>query len=151
MLASLKTRISDDMKAALRAGDKPRLSAIRLILAAIKQREVDTRTQLDDSQIVAILDKMAKQRRESIAQYGAAGRADLVAAEQFELDVIGNYMPAALSDTEIERLIDAAFATTDARGVQDMGKVMGCLKPQLQGRADMSMVSARVRNRLSTR
>jgi uncharacterized protein len=148
---SLKARINDDMKTALRAGDRPRLGTIRLMLAAINQREIDTRTELNDAEVVAILDKMVKQRRESIAQYQSARRGDLVAAEQFELDLIRSYMPAALSDEEVARLIDASLTESDASSLRDMGKVMRLLKPKLQGRADMAAVSARVKTRLSGR
>ncbi|HKH21846.1 MAG TPA: GatB/YqeY domain-containing protein [Gammaproteobacteria bacterium] len=148
---SLKARINDDMKTALRAGDRPRLGTIRLMLAAINQREIDTRTELNDAEVVAILDKMVKQRRESIAQYQSARRGDLVAAEQFELDLILSYMPAALSDEEVARLIDASLTESDASSLRDMGKVMRLIKPQLQGRADMAAVSARVKTRLSGR
>ncbi len=148
---ALKTRLSEDMKTALRAGDKARLGAIRLMLAAIKQREVDTRQALDDTQVLGVLDKMVKQRRESIAQYQAARRDDLVSSERFELEVISDYLPAALSETEVEHLIDAALEATGARSMQDIGKVMGYLKPQLQGRADMASVSIRVKTRLTAR
>jgi uncharacterized protein YqeY len=151
MPSSLKARINDDMKTALRAGDRPRLGTIRLMLAAINQREIDTRTELNDAEVVAILDKMVKQRRESIAQYQSARRGDLVAAEQFELDLIRSYMPAALSDEEVARLIDASLTESDASSLRDMGKVMRLIKPQLQGRADMAAVSARVKTRLSGR
>src|SRR5215211_1117268 len=151
MPSSLKARINDDMKTALRAGDRPRLGTIRLMLAAINQREIDTRTELNDAEVVAILDKMVKQRRESIAQYQSARRGDLVAAEQFELNLIRSYMPAALSDDEVARLIDASLTESDASSLRDMGKVMRLLKPQLQGRADMAAVSARVKTRLSGR
>jgi uncharacterized protein len=149
MAGALKTRLSEDMKTALRAGDKARLGAIRLMLAAIKQREIDTRQALDDTQVLGILDKMVKQRRDSIAQYQAARREDLVSAEQFELEVISDYLPAALSEAEVEQLIDAALEATSARSAQDMGKVMGHWKPQLQGRADMALVSTRVKTRLT--
>ncbi len=142
---SLKARIQEEMKAALKAGDKARLGTIRLIMAAIKQREVDERTQLDDRQVLAVLDKMAKQRRESIAQYRAAGRDDLAEKEQAELEIIQSYLPEALSEAEIDELIAAAIRETGAAGIRDMGKVMARLKPQLQGRADMAQVSARVK------
>lgn len=151
MPSPLTARISEDMKVALRARDKPRLGAIRLILAAIKQREIDTRRVLNDAEVLAILDKMVKQRRESIAQYQSARRDDLAMVEQFELELIRGYMPAALSDEEVGRLIDAALAETGASGPRDMGKVIGLLKPQLQGRADMGAVSTRVKARLSER
>jgi len=151
MSVPLKSRITDDMKAALRAGDKPRLAAIRLMLAAIKQREVDARSEVDDTQVLAILDKMVKQRRESIAQYESARRPDLAAIEQFELETIQGYMPAMLNDAELEALIDTAISTIGASGVKDMGKVISVLRPQVQGRADMAAVSARVKTRLSDR
>lgn len=137
------------MKAAMRAGEKERLGTIRLILAAVKQQEIDGRIQLDDSSVIAVLDKMTKQRKESIEQFGKAGRTDLVDKEQAELDVIRDYMPQPLSDQEIERLIDDALQSTKAESVKDMGKVMAALKPQLQGRADMGQVSARIKSRLS--
>ncbi len=146
---SLKRRIEEDMKTALRAGDKRRLGAVRLILAAVKQREIDERITLDDTQVLAVLDKMAKQRRESIAQYQAAGRQDLVDQESFELEVIQGYMPAALSEAELDVAITAAIAEAGASSVKDMGKVMGILKPQVQGRADMGAVSARIKAKLS--
>ncbi|MGH8503024.1 MAG: GatB/YqeY domain-containing protein [Gammaproteobacteria bacterium] len=151
MAAPLALRITEDMKAALRARDKPRLGAIRLMLAAIRQREIDTRAELDDTQVLAILDKMIKQRRESIAQYDAAHREDLAAKERFELDVIQGYLPAQLSEAEIGRLIETAVRETGAGGPQDMGKVMASLKPQMQGRADMGAVGARVKARLTGR
>ncbi len=147
---SLKARIQEDMKAAMRAGDKARLGTIRLIMAAIKQREVDERIELNDDQIVEVLDKMAKQRRESIAQYRDAGREDLVAKEAAELEIIQSYLPEALSEAEIDALIARAIEETGASGMRDMGKVMARLKPQVQGRADMSQVSARVKAALSS-
>ena len=142
---SLKDRVQDDMKSALRARDKERLAAIRLILAAIQQHEIDARTTLDDTRIIAVLDRMIKQRRESIAQFQSAGRADLVARETFEIELIRSYLPAALSDAEIDALISAAVTATEARSARDIGKVMGVLKSQVQGRADMAAVSARVK------
>ncbi len=145
---SLQARIQDDMKAALRAGDKARLGAIRLILAAVRQREIDDRTQLDDSQVMAVLDKMLKQRRESIAQYEKAGREDLVAKEHQEMEVIRAYLPEPLSAAEIEALVTAAIEEAGAASLRDMGKVMGLLKPRLAGRADMGQVSRQVRERL---
>lgn len=144
----LKQRLTDDMKAAMKAGDKPRLGVIRLINAAVKQREVDERIELDDTQVLAVLEKMVKQRRDSIAQYEAAGRDDLASGERFELGIIQGYLPEALSETEVEGLIDAAVAATGAASVRDMGKLMGWLKPKLQGRADMGDVSQRVKARL---
>ena len=137
------------MKSAMKAHDKARLGTIRLILAAIKQREVDERIELDDSQVLAVLDKMVKQRRDSIAQYQQAGRQELADQEQAEIEVIQEYLPAALTDEEITALIDEAIATTGASSMKEMGKVMGLLRPKLQGRADMGAVSARIKQRLS--
>ena len=145
----LKSQIQSDMKTAMKAGAKARLGAIRLILAAVTQREVDERIELDDSQVLAVLDKMVKQRRDSITQYSAAGRQDLADVEQFELEVIQGYMPAALSETELSALLDAALAQTGASGISDMGRVMAVLRPQIQGRADMGAVSALVKRRLA--
>lgn len=146
---TLKERINQDMKSALRAKDAPRLSAIRLLLAAIKQREVDERTELSDGEIVAVTDKLLRQRRESIAQYRKGNRPDLVQAEEFEAKVLEAYMPQALPESEIETAIDAAIASLGAKGPADMGKVMALLKGQLAGRADLGKVSALVRARLS--
>ena len=146
---TLKERITEDMKSAMRAGDKERLATIRMILAAIKQREVDERITLDDSQVLAVLDKMIKQRKESLAQFESGGRADLVAKESAEIAVLQSYLPAPLSDAEIDALIAEAIASTGASAVKDMGKVMGVVKPKVQGRADMAAVSARVRQKLS--
>jgi len=145
---SLKDRLQQEMKDAMRGGDKPRLGVIRLILAAIKQREVDERIELDDAQITVVLDKMSKQRRDSLEQYEKAGRDDLAAQEKFELEVLKTYLPEQLDDAEIDSLIGAAIAATGAAGMKDMGKVMGQLKSKLQGRADMGMVSARIKARL---
>jgi len=136
------------MKVALRAHDKERLGAIRLILAAVQQQEIDQRITLDDTQIVAVLNRMIKQRRDSIAQFQRGGRDDLAAKEAFEIEVIQSYLPAALSDAEIDAMIAAAIASTGAQTARDMGKVMAILKNQLQGRADMATVSARVKTRL---
>lgn len=144
----LKQRLQEDMKAAMKAGDKARLGVIRLINAAIKQREVDERIELDDSQVLAVLDKMLKQRRDSIEQYQNAGREDLAAQERFEVEVCQAYLPAAATAAEIGALIDAAITTTGAAAMRDMGKVMALLKPQLQGRADLAAVSAEVKARL---
>jgi uncharacterized protein YqeY len=146
---SLKDQIQQDMKQAMRGGDKRRLGVIRLVMAAIKQREVDERVELDDAGVTAVLDKMAKQRRESIAQYSKAGRDDLVDQENFELEVLKTYLPEQLSEGEIDAMIDAAIQATGAASVKDMGKVMGQLKPKLQGRADMGAVSARIKARLA--
>jgi uncharacterized protein YqeY len=147
---SLKERITEDMKASMRSGDKERLAAIRLVLAAVKQREVDERIQLDDTQVLAVLDKMIKQRRESITQFEAGGRADLVAKESAELAVLQAYLPAQLTDSEIEALIRAAIAGTAATSMKDMGKVMAAVKPQVQGRTDMGALSVRIKALLST-
>ena len=144
----LKARILDDMKAAMKAGDKPRLAVIRLIQAALKQKEVDERIVLSDEDVIAVLDKMGKQRRESIEQYKSAGRDDLEQQEAYELEVIQTYLPTPLTDAEIESLIADAIATTGASSVREMGAVMGKLKPQLQGRADMTQVSARIKTAL---
>jgi uncharacterized protein YqeY len=146
---SLKTRISDDLKTAMRGGDAARRDAIRLVLAAMKQREVDERKELSDTDVVAIIDKMIKQRRESIAQFEKGGRQDLADQEKFELGVLQDYMPQALSDAEVERAIAAAVLETGAKGPSDMGKVMAVLKPQLAGRADMGKVSSLVKSRLT--
>ncbi|TVQ90830.1 MAG: GatB/YqeY domain-containing protein [Chromatiaceae bacterium] len=145
----LKQRLQEDMKAAMKAGDKARLGVIRLINAAIKQREVDERIELDDTQVLAVLDKMLKQRRDSIEQYQNAGREDLAAQERFEVEVCQVYLPAALTAAEITSLIDAAIGATGATAMSDMGQVMAQLKPQLQGRADMAAVSAQVKARLA--
>jgi len=147
---SLKERITEDMKTSMRAGDKERLAGIRFILAAIKQREVDERIQLDDTQVLAVLEKMIKQRRESISQFEAGGRADLVAKESAELAVLLAYLPAQLADGEVEGLIKAAIASTGATTMKDMGKVMAAVKPQVQGRTDMGALSARIKGLLST-
>lgn len=144
----LKAQISEDMKAAMRSRDAQRLSAIRLLLAAIKQREVDDRKELDDQEIIGVIDKMIKQRRESIAQYQKASRADLADAENFELGVLQTYMPQPLSEAEIEAAVAAAVTESGAQSVRDMGKVMTILKAGLAGRADMAAVSALVKARL---
>ena len=144
----LKQQITDAMKAAMKGGDKSRLAIVRLMLAAVKQREVDERIELDDSQVLAVLDKMVKQRRDSIQQYGDAGRDDLAAVEAAEIEVIQEFLPAALSDDEINAIIEAAIAETGAGSMRDMGKVMGIVKPQVQGRADVGQVSGRVKQKL---
>lgn len=146
---ALKQRLLDDTRQSMKRGEKARVAALRLIAAGIKQREVDERHELDDEQIVAVLDKMAKQRRESIGHFARAARQDLVDNETFELDLITEYLPRALSDSEIEALIAAAIAETAAQSQRDMGKVMGLLKPQVQGRTDMGALSARVKAQLS--
>jgi uncharacterized protein YqeY len=146
---TLKERITDDMKSAMRAGEKDRLAVVRLILAAIKQREVDERITLDDAQVLAVLEKMAKQRKESIAQFESGGRADLVAKENAELAVVQSYLPAQLSDAELDAIIAEAIASTGATTVKDMGKVMGIVKTKAAGRADMGAVGARIKQKLS--
>jgi len=146
---SLRERLQEDMKTAMRAGQKERLGTIRLILAAVKQREVDERITLDDSQVIAALEKMGKQRRESIAQFESGGRSDLVAKETAELSIITAYLPARLSDAELDALIQAAIKQTGAATVKDMGRVMSVIKSEAQGRADMAAVGARIKARLS--
>ena len=145
---TLKERITEDMKSAMRSGDKERLATIRLALAAIKQREVDERITLDDGQVIAVLEKMIKQRKESIVQFQSGGRADLVARETAEIAVLQAYLPAQMSEAEIDTLIAQAIAQAGATSVKDIGKVMAAVKSQAQGRADMGVVSARVRARL---
>jgi hypothetical protein len=145
---SLKERITEDMKSAMRSGDKERLATIRLILAAIKQKEVDERIQLDDAQVLGTIEKMVKQRKESVVQFEAGGRADLVAKETAELAVLAAYQPAQLSEAEIDGLIAAAISATGAASIKDMGKVVAHVKTAAAGRADMAAVSARVKARL---
>ena len=145
---SLKARVTEDMKSAMRAKDTARLGAVRLLLAAIRQREIDERIDLDDAQIIAVIDKMLKQRRDSIAQYEAAGRQELADIEHYEIGVLQTYMPTAASDEEIDALINQVVAETGAAGVKDMGKVMALVKPELAGRADMAKVSVRIKARL---
>ncbi|MCX7673695.1 MAG: GatB/YqeY domain-containing protein [Thiobacillaceae bacterium] len=142
---SLKTRIAEDMKAALRARESGRLSAIRLLLAAVKQREIDERCELDDAGVIAVIDKLIKQRRESAAQYEAAGRPELAAAERAEIEVLKAYLPQPLSSDELDALVRQALSETAAAGARDIGKVMAWLKPHVTGRADMAAVSARVK------
>ena len=149
MSETLKTQLQTDMKSSMKSGDKSRLGVIRLMLAAIKQIEVDERIELDDARITAVLDKMTKQRRESIAQFDKAGRDDLTAIEQAELEIIQQYLPEALSESEINELVEQTIAATGAASIKDMGKVMGMLKPKLQGRADMGQVSQTIKARLS--
>ena len=146
---SLKEKITEDMKNAMRAGEKERLATIRMILAAVKQREVDERIQLDDTQVLAALEKMIKQRKEAITQFEAGGRADLVAKESAEIALLQTYLPAQLSEREVDALIAAAIASTGAASIKDMGKVMGVVKAQAQGKADMGKVSARIKQKLS--
>ncbi len=145
---ALKDQITADMKAAMKSGDKARLGVIRLILAALKQVEVDERIELDDTRVLAVLDKMVKQRQDSLEQYRQAGRDELAEQEAFEIEVIRQYLPEPLSDAEIDDLVAQALAETGATSMKEMGKVMGWLKPRLQGRADMGAVSARVKARL---
>lgn len=147
---SLKQRITEDMKAAMRSGDTRQRDTIRLLQAAIKQREVDERIELDDAAVIAVIEKMLKQRRDSIAQYEAARRVDLADIEKSEMSVLSAYMPQALNDTEIEALIAEAISATEAKGMQDMGKVMALLKPKLAGRADMAKVSTLIKGKIST-
>jgi uncharacterized protein len=146
---NLRQQITEDMKSAMRAGDSRRRDAIRLLQAALKQREVDERIELDDAAVIAVIEKMLKQRRDSIVQYEAAHRQDLADAEKFEVSVLQGYMPSALSDAEVDAAITEAVSTTGAKGPQDMGKVMAMLKPRLSGRADMGKVSAMVKAKLA--
>ena len=146
---SLKAQITEDMKAAMRAKESARLATIRLILAEIKRKEVDEQIELDDTQTLAIVEKMIKQRKDSITQFEAGGRADLADIEKAELAILSTYMPAGLSDEEIAAEVAAAVASTGAAGPQDMGKVMGVLKPKLAGRADMTVVSGLVKKALT--
>jgi hypothetical protein len=145
---TLKERVTEDMKAAMRAKDPARLSAVRLLLAAMKQKEVDERIELSDADVLGIIDKMVKQRRESIAQYEKAARADLVAVEKFEIEVLSAYLPQQMGEAELAQAIAAAVAESGASGVKDMGKVMALLKPRLAGRADMGKVSGLVKAKL---
>jgi uncharacterized protein YqeY len=145
---SLKARITEDVKNAMRAQDKARLGVLRLVTAAIKQREVDERIELDDTAVLAVLDKMSKQRRESIEQFSAAGRQDLVDQEEFELGILQEFLPEPLDEAALSAPIDQAIADTGAAGLQDMGAVMNQLRPAVQGRADMKAVSGAVRARL---
>jgi uncharacterized protein YqeY len=147
---SLKQQITEDMKAAMRTGDARRRDAIRLLQAAIKQREVDERIELDDAAVVGVIEKMLKQRRDSVAQYEAANRHDLADAEKYEIDVLQAYMPQPLSDAELEHTVTETISSVGARGQQDMGRVMAALKGQLAGRADMGKVSALVKAKLIT-
>ena len=148
-MSSLKIRINEDMKAAMKAKESGRLAAIRLLLAAMKQKEVDERVELDDAAVLAIIEKMLKQRKDSITQYEAAKRQDLADAEKFEVDVLSAYMPAALSADEIDAIVAAAVTQSGAAGPQDMGKVIALVKPQVAGRADMGEISKLVKAKLS--
>jgi uncharacterized protein YqeY len=146
---SLKSRINDDVKAAMRAGDAGRRDALRLLLAAVKQREVDERRELTDADVVSVIDRMVKQRRESIVQFEKGGRQDLAQKEQFELGLLQGYMPQAVSDAEIATAVVEAISATGAKAPADMGKVMGVLKAKLAGRADMGKISALVKSKLA--
>ncbi len=148
-MSELKLRITDDMKSAMKAKDKDALKAVRMIVGAIKQREVDERIELDDAQVLAVIQKMVKQRKDSISQFKDAGRNDLVEIEEAELVIINNYMPAQLSEAEIATAVDKAIADSGASSMQDMGKLMGVLKGQLDGKADMGAISALIRSKLS--
>lgn len=149
-MSNTRQQLLDDIKSAMKAGEKSKLATLRLMSAAIKQREVDERTEVDESTTIAIFDKLLKQRRESIAQYSKASRDDLVAQEQAEIEIIQNYLPEALSTEEIEGIVASAIDKSGAESVKDMGKVMGLVKPELQGRADMADVSKLIRSRLNT-
>ncbi len=148
-MSDLKQSLTADMKASMKGGDKKRLGVIRLVLAAIKQIEVDERIELDDNRVLAVLDKMVKQRRESISQYKEAGRDDLWEQEEYEVSILQDFLPAALSEDEIDQLIANAIGNTGAASIKDMGKVMGILKPQMQGRADMGAVSGKIKAQLN--
>ena len=145
---ALKERITEDMKTAMRAADRERLGTVRLLLAAIKQREVDERITLDDRQVLAVIEKMIKQRREAITQFESGGRGDLVAKENAEIGVLQGYLPAQLTPADIDALITEAIAATGAASIKDMGKVMGFVKSKAQGRADMGALSARIKQKL---
>ena len=148
-MSDLSNRINDDVKAAMKAKDKPRLGVLRLITAAIKQREVDEQISLDDNQVLALLEKMVKQRKDSIAQYEKAGRDELAQQEALEIGIIQDYLPEQMSDDEIDALITDAISSTGAASMKDMGKVMGMLKPKLAGRADMGAVSGKIKAKLA--
>ncbi len=148
-MSALKARVTNDMKLAMKAKDKAALKAVRMILGAIKQREVDERIELDDSQVLTVIQKMVKQRKDSISQFKDAGRTDLVDVEEAELVIINNYMPAQLSEAEVSAAVDKAIADSGASSMQDMGKLMGLLKAQLDGKADMGAVSGLIRSKLS--
>lgn len=148
-MSDIKTALMSDIKASMKSGEKDKLSVLRLISAAAKQKEVDERVELDDAAMLVILDKMAKQRRESIEQFRKGGRDDLAVIEESELEIIQTYLPRPLDDAQIDQLIEAAIAKTGASEIRDMGKVMGTLKPELQGRADMGAVSAKIKARLT--
>ena len=146
---SLKARVNEDMKAALRGGEKLRLGTIRMLIAAIKQREIDDRREMTDAEVLQIVEKLIKQRREAAAQFGSAGRTDLETKELAEVRILADYLPAQLSEAEIRALLEEAIQTTGAAGMKDMGKIMNALRPAVQGRADMSQISNLVKARLS--
>ena len=148
-MSELKKRITDDMKSAMKAKDKQALKAVRMILEAIKQKEIDERIELDDVQVMTVIQKMVKQRKDSISQFSDAGRTDLVEIEEAELETINNYMPEQLSDEEVASVVDKAINDSGANSMKDMGKLMGMLKAQLQGETDMSLVSQLIKSRLS--
>lgn len=148
-MSGLKQRINDEVKSSMRSQDRERLAVLRMIMAAIKQKEVDERIELDDGQVLTVLDKMAKQHRDSIDQFSKAGREDLVAKENNELQVVLEFMPAQLTETELDQMIREAITETGAAGMKDMGKVMGVLKANVQGKADMGKVSSMVKQKLS--
>ena len=148
-MSELKKRITDDMKSAMKAKDRQALKAVRMILEAIKQKEIDERIELDDAQVMTVIQKMVKQRKDSISQFSDAGRTDLVEIEEAELEIINNYMPEQLSDEEVASVVDKAINDSGANSMKDMGKLMGMLKSQLQGKADMSLVSQLIKSKLS--
>ena len=148
-MSELKKCITDDMKSAMKAKDKQALKAVRMILEAIKQKEIDERIELDDAQVMTVIQKMVKQRKDSISQFSDAGRTDLVEIEEAELETINNYMPEQLSDEEVASVVDKAINDSGANSMKDMGKLMGILKSQLQGKADMSLVSQLIKSKLS--
>jgi hypothetical protein len=148
-MSELKKRITSDMKSAMKAKDRQALKAVRMILEAIKKKEIDERIELDDAQVMTVIQKMVKQRKDSISQFSDAGRTDLVEIEEAELEIINNYMPEQLSDEEVESVVDKAINDSGANSMKDMGKLMGMLKPRLQGKADMSIVSQLIKSRLS--
>ena len=148
-MSELKKRITDDMKSAMKAKDKQALKAVRMILEAIKQKEIDERIELDDAQVMTVIQKMVKQRKDSISQFSDAGRTDLVEIEEAELEIINNYMPEQLSDEEVASVVDKAINDSGANSMKDMGKLMRMLKSQLQGKADMSLVSQLIKSKLS--
>ncbi len=148
-MSELKKRITGDMKSAMKAKDRQALKAVRMILEAIKKKEIDERIELDDAQVMTVIQKMVKQRKDSISQFSDAGRTDLVEIEEAELEIINNYMPEQLSDEEVVSVVDRAINDSGANSMKDMGKLMGMLKPRLQGKADMSTVSQLIKSRLS--